>query len=251
MAEGMTDPPPVRGLDVLTTLVDFAIVHWEIDARKLDKHLPPGFKATEFPMADGGSRPVIGAVVFRDTGFRFAALPFLRFSMGQTNYRSYVQHDGEEVAWFFGTSLTGPSVVMPRLLWKLPWEPARMKFRCTWDGDRLQRYDVTTRSRWAPFRIVAHGTGRRMPAVGLPGDEARHARVLTHPTKGFFRRRDGRVGTYSIWRGPLDLELAEVETCSFGLYERLGLIAPGQAPLHVLVQRAVDFRIYLPPRLAS
>lgn len=237
----------MRGLDALTTLADFSIAHWDVDPGRLQAFLPPGFTATAFPVG-GRPRAVVGAVSFRDTRFRFAAAPFLRFHMGQVNYRAYVRHQGRDVAWFFGTTLTGPAVAVPRLLWRLPWHAARTRLDCAWDGDRLVRYAMETRSRWAPATLRARGTGRRLQPFGPLASWEETRRILTHPTEGYFRRRDGAVGTYSIWRAPLDLEEAEPEECRFALYERLGLVGPGQPPLHVLAQREVDFRIFLPPR---
>lgn len=72
--------------------------------------------------------------------------------------------------------------------------------------------------------------------------------VLTHPLKGFYFRRDGSLGTYSIWHERLQLQRATASRARFQLFESLGLTTPDSAPHSVLVQRSTEFIIFLPPR---
>src|SRR5206468_187524 len=122
--------------------------------------LPKGFEATQLRGRDGVDHCYVGAVVFRDLDFRFSAVPWLRFRMGQTNYRAYVRHGNQDVAWFFGATLSRPFVTIPRLLWRLPWAAARFHFDCTWNDKGLREYRMEAKSVWAPAELVASGTGR-------------------------------------------------------------------------------------------
>lgn len=240
--------PQARGIDVTTTLADFALITWAVEPAALARHLAPGFEPDVRTLDDGRQVALVSAVPFRDLDFRFACCPWPRFRMGQTNYRAYVLYRGQRCVWFFGTSLTRPWVVVPRWWWRLPWHGARMKFDTAWAGERCTRYALTTRSAWAPAELELEGTDRAMGRLDGFADEEDTAVVLTHPLDGYFRRTDGQVGTYSVWHDRLTLRHARATRASFPLFERLGLITADQPPHSVLVQRATEFIIDLPPR---
>jgi hypothetical protein len=256
-APSLLERPAPRGLAAETTLLHFAIVTWLVDPAALRRHLHPRFEPDCIRMADG-QRALVSAVTFLDKDFRFVALPWIRSSFGQTNYRAYVTDTvtGEHVAWFFGTSLASPSVLVPRLAWRLPWHHARMEFDCRYDerARRFTGYRVETRSRWAPALLDLHDSGE--PPRALAGFDSLEAGLvlLTHPTRGVFHRSDGALGSYCIWHDRLQPTVGSVNVARHGLLERLGLVAgDGTRDVHsVLLQRSVDFTIYLPPvRLAS
>ena len=73
--------------------------------------------------------------------------------------------------------------------------------------------------------------------------------LLTHPLKGYFNRRDGQLGNYSIWHDQLQPTVGYVERANFSLLESLGLVVSGDlSDIHsVLIQPEIDFTIYLPP----
>jgi len=240
--------PQTRAFDVITTLADFAVLTWAVKPAILARHLAPGFEPEVRTLDDGRQVALVSAVPFRDLDFRFSCAPWLRFRMGQTNYRAYVLRDGKPCAWFFGTSLTRPWVVIPRFWWRLPWHGARMRFDAHWDGERCIRYTLETDSAWAPVELDLEGTDEPMGRLDGFADAEDTLVALTHPLDGYYLRTDRRVGTYSIWHAPLALWHARVRTARFPLFERLGIVAPDQ-PLHsALVQRATEFIIRLPPR---
>src|SRR5262249_8457691 len=154
--------------------------------------------------------------------------------------RAYVEHDGDRVAWFFGTTLATPFVVVPQLVWKMPWHWARMRLAASWVGERCDAYRLSTRARWGAAELVAQGSDE--PTGRLDGftDTAETARVLTHPTVAYYRRRDGDVATYGIWHAPLAMQRARADRCRFRVFEDLGLVRPGAAPHSVLLQRETD-----------
>ena len=252
----LTRPAP-SGLAAETTLEHFAIVTYWVDPACLRKHLHPRFEP-DCVISDGAApRALVSVVTFVDRDFRFVACPRPSARFGQTNYRAYVTDTatGEHVVWFFGTCLDSLSVVVPRHLWKLPWHRGRMRFDCHYD-EKLSRYsafNVTTSSRWAPARLRLRDSGRA--STRLPGFSNLEAGLvlLTHPMRGYFRRRDGALGTYSIWHDRLNPTVGDVEFAEFPLLTALGLVELGDhdAVQSVLIQRRIDFTIYLPPMVVD
>jgi uncharacterized protein YqjF (DUF2071 family) len=238
--------PPLRWRDAVTDLLDFALLNWWVAPEALAAHLPDDFEPEIFDTPHG-PRALISAVPFRDEGFHFLGAPWLRVTMGQTNYRAYVRYQGRSVVWFFGTSLTGWTRVVPRWLWRLPWHGARMRFDTAWDGARCTRYTLEARSRFAPLSLVMAGSDQ--PMGSLPGFTSEdHCRaVLTHPFEGYYHRRDGAVGGYRVWHDVLELQRATVTQIDCPLWARLGLCARDALPNSALVMRRTRFHIHLPP----
>jgi uncharacterized protein YqjF (DUF2071 family) len=196
---------------------------------------------------------LISVVTFFDRDFRFAGLPWVRASFGQTNYRAYVtdRETGEHVVWFFGTCVDSLSVAIPRYGWKLPWHRARFLFECDYDeaSARYRSFAVRTTSRWAPATLRLQDTGRAPEHVEGFDDLECGLVFLTHPLRGFFHRRDGALGSYAIWHDRLQPTEGGVLEAHYPLLQALELVGNGDSEaLHsVLIQRAVDFTIYLPP----
>ena len=73
--------------------------------------------------------------------------------------------------------------------------------------------------------------------------------VLTHPLDGFFRRRDGDLGTYSVWHERLAPTPGRVRHARIGLFDRLGIVpfAEQTAAHSVLIQSRTE----LPDRPAA
>jgi len=73
--------------------------------------------------------------------------------------------------------------------------------------------------------------------------------LLTQPTRGFFFRQDGALSSYSIWHDRLRPTVGKVNGAQYRLLQQLDLIPEGDCRnVHsVLIQRSVDFTIYLPP----
>ncbi len=242
--------PALRPRDVTTTLADFAIITFAVDPERLQRLLPADFIAQRFPL-EGGERALVSAVPFRDLDFRFHFAPWLRFAFGQTNYRAYVLYRGEPCVWFFGTSLATPWVLVPQILWRLPWHYARMRFDTAWNDGRCRHYHLTTTASWGRAAVEIEGTDE--PAGVLPGfaSEAETALLLTHPLSGYFYRRDGLVGSYSVWHERLRPTRGLARRARFELLEELGLIDALSKPHSVLLQERSEFHIYLPPHIVQ
>jgi uncharacterized protein YqjF (DUF2071 family) len=240
--------PSWKWCDVSTTLADFAIITYAVTPDALSKLLPPEFEPDLFQLADGSTRAFISAVPFRDLDFRFEGLPWARFCFGQTNYRAYVKYRGTRCVWFFGTSLATVFVGIPRHLWKLPWHHAQMKFKTRWHGDLCESYTLSTTGAWGNASIELIGTDESTGRLDGFADAEETAAVLTHPLDGYFYRRDGRIGTYSVWHDRLQLKRALVKEARFEVFEQLGLIDRTAKPHSALVQQKTEFFIVLPPQ---
>jgi uncharacterized protein YqjF (DUF2071 family) len=247
-----TPRPPHGALSVVTTLSHFAIVTYAVDPAVVKPHLDERFEL-ELVDLPGGPRALVSVVPFLDLDFRLARMPWPKFSFGQTNYRTYVVdgETGETGVWFFGTCLDSMSVLIPHHLWKLPWYRGRIRFDCEPSGARSYTfYRMQAQGQWAPATLELE-VDSRPPAelAGFPDLETGMS-VLTHPFKGWFRRRDGRLGSYSVWHEPLDPVRAHCVEARFDLLDRLELVpfADQAQPHNVMVQRETEFTILLPPR---
>lgn len=253
-------PRPKPGLlDVVTTLRHFALVTYTVDPEMLKRSLPPRLTPVTIDV-DGASRALLSVVLFKNSNFRSAVFPSPAFNMAQINYRAYVIDDstGDHAIWFVGTLLDGWPYVVPRLLWQMPWRKGAIHIRCQYDAvaRRYESYAVTSTSRWAPaqLELVQEQSGEP-PTVQLPGfpDAETGLVYLTHATKGFFRRKDGRIGLNQVWHERMSVAPAQLKHASFPLLDRLELVPASKqmAPYSVLLSPATDFMSMLPPKVVS
>lgn len=240
----MDHRPPRRPWHACTALDDFAIVTYAVDPARLRTVLPAGFDPDLIDVG-GRERGFVSAVPFRDRDFCFRGMSLITLSCGQVNYRAYVRRGGERGVWFFGTSLDSWLVAVPRRLWSMPWHRDRIELRATWTASACERWSLAVAGAWGRARSTLRGTRRRVE-LGWLGDLARS--VLLDPTTGWYRRRDGALGRYSVWHRPLEPFEAEVESAHFSVFEDLGLVHPADEPISALVQQTVDFDVHTPPR---
>jgi hypothetical protein len=244
---------PPSSIDIVTELINFSIVTFMVEPQALRPHVHPRFELDAITMPDGREKALISVVPFVDSDFHFAHLPWLKWCFGQTNYRAYVRdtQTGEHVVWFFGTVLDSWTNIVPRVLWRLPWHRARIGFDCTYDENagRFMRYQMSAESEWASAELILSDSGQSPQTLQGFDSLETGLRVLTHPMRGYYYRRDGKLGGYSIWHEWLQTTVGQVETARFPLLARLGLVAEGDvSQVHsVLLQRRTDFTVYLPP----
>jgi len=240
--------PSVQGIDVTTRLCDFAIVSFTVDPKRLRALLPSFLEPDVFTLADGSERALVSAVPFRDADFRMVCLPGLRFAFNQINYRAYVKNRGERAVWFFGTMLGTPLVAVPRYGWKLPWHGAHIEVRARWEQHRCVDFVLDARGAWGTALLRCSGTAE--PAGLLDGFATTEetSLVLTHPLRGYYRRRDGRLGTYAVWHERLEMTRGVVRTARFSVFEDLGLVRQDARVHSVLLQQETELIIQLPPQ---
>ena len=251
-SDSWTHRPRAKPSDVITTLRHFAIVTYAVPPERVAGLVDERF-ALDTIQVDGQERALISVVPFEDEDFRWAASDGPRWRFGQTNYRIYVRdrQTGKRAVWFLGTTLGSWRVVVPRYLWRLPWHYGRFTFTCEQVVDgQYSTYRIETRSRWAPLALeLDHHADAPLELPGF-ADKKTALDVLTHPLDGFFRRRDGHLGTYSVWHERLAPTPGRVRHARIGLFDRLGIVPfAEQAAAHsVLIQPRTEFQIHLPPR---
>lgn len=252
MSGHTNDRPPVSGIDAITTLRHFALITYAVPPERLRPLVDARFDL-DCVTINGASRALLSVVPFEDQDFRAAAWPSPRWRFGQTNYRIYVidRATGARAVWFLGTTLGSWTVMIPRLWWRLPWHHGAFAIDCAQDAKgRYVRYRIATRSQWAPVTLeLAHEPGHPLQLPGF--DDLDHAiTVLTHPLTGYYHRRDGRMGSYSVWHERLTPDPGRVIRARFGLLDRLGIVPfAEQAATHsVLIQPRTEFIVTLPPR---
>lgn len=219
-------------------LEDFAIINWSVDPERLQRCLPAGFEADEHRgMAN------IAMVAFTNHGFHFRAAPFARFSCGQADYRTFVRHGDERGVWFFGGSLSSQLVTVATALWKMPWHYDSIDIAASANEGPGGRWSLRAAGSWGAADAALTTTGRAFPAASAPP---------VNPLIGWYPRRDGGVGRYSVWHRPLQLREADADVRRCDVFERLALIDKGQTPNGAGLQRSVEFDIHTPPtRLAG
>jgi hypothetical protein len=244
--------PASSARDATATLHHFAIVTYAIPPDRVAGLVAPRF-GLDCVAIDGAERALVSVVPFQDHDFRWPATSETRRRFGQTNYRIYVRdrETGRRAVWFLGTSLGSWTVVVPRCLWRLPWHYGRFAIACEQNADgRYTTYRFATRSWWAPLELeLDHEPDRPLELPGFT-DTATGLDVLTHPLDGYYRRTDGRLGTYSVWHERMTPTAGLVRRARIGLLDRLGIVPfAEQAAAHsVLIQPRIEFLIRLPPR---
>ncbi len=236
----MGERPAGRPWHANTRLDHFCIVTWAMEPERLARALPEGIEPQVFEV-DGRECSLASAVAFEDRDFHFKGCPLARISCGQINYRAYV-HRGEQTGvYFFRTVLGSRWTVVPRHLWSMPWvhEPVEVVGR--WEGSEVRTLDVEAPGAVGRTSIrLAAGEGSEVPP-------ALRSSQVADPALGWFTRYDGRLGRYSVWHPPLEVQATRVVVASAGPLEEAGLVDPGQAPLAALAQRSVEFDVHLPP----
>lgn len=251
--DALHDRPRPSGIDVRCGLQHFAIITYAFDPARFDGVMPPRFRL-DTVMVDGREQALVSVVPFVDVDFTSAVYPFPRFRMGQTNYRIYIidAATGEKCVWFLGTTLDSWTLVVPRHLWNLPWHHGKVEFDCVQDArGNYSKYEMRTDATWAPARVsLSSESSLPMLLPGFPDSETGLV-YLTHPLRGYYHRRDGRLGTYHVWHDRLRVVPGRLHTADFALLDRLGLVtlAEQQSPHSVLIDPLNEFTIYLPPKV--
>ena len=244
------------GLDAVAKLEHLAIVTYAVDPDRFRGMIPERFSLYTIPV-EGKPKALLSVVPFINTEFRLAAFPYYKATMGQMNYRIYVQdiHTGANAVWFLGTVLDSPAIVVPRNVWQLPWHRGKIRFQCDFDPEaKLYRsYQVKTESDWAPARITIaqdEGALEEFELGGFPDLETALV-LLTHPLVGYYHRRDGKLGCSRVWHHRMEVKPGKLVSAYFGLLDKLQLVTPPEQlrPHSVLLTPATEFIVYLPPRV--
>jgi hypothetical protein len=231
-----------------TTLFDIAIVTFDVDPAALARVLPSGIRPDIRLLNSGKRRSFVSAVSFRDRDFRFAALPWVKRTFNQINYRAYIiGPDGQPAVFFFHTTLASALALIPKLVWSMPWQTGRLTIDAQWEGDRLTSYRLASGDPSHMADVILEGSHERAGRLdGFAGaDDA--ALTLTHPLDGYFTRRDGLLGRYEVWHDRMQPVLGRAQRAEYRLFTTLELVPSRQPPHSVLLQHSIDFHVVLPP----
>ncbi|MEX2317945.1 MAG: DUF2071 domain-containing protein [Pirellulales bacterium] len=246
--------PPLTRFDALATLQHLAIVSYAVDPARVRPHVHPRFDIDAFIDSPAGRQALVSMVPFEDQDFHFVGTPWMKHRFGQTNYRTYVidRETGERAVWFFGTTLDSWTVVLPRYWWRMPWHRGRIRFDCAYDSatTRYTRYRMNAVSDWAAVELELEDTGQPCTELCGMGDFESGLVTLTHPLRGVYFRRDGKLGSYRIWHERLRCNAGRCLKARIELFDRLGVVPYNEQmqPHSVLIQHSTEFAIYLPPR---
>lgn len=227
-------PRPEPGLWTVESLLqDLTVVTWAVAPERLRAHVPAGL---ELERCQG--QALISAVTFYNTTFSLHWAP-LGLSLGQTNYRVYVRHQGRRAVFFIGTTIDTAFVFIPRALWKMPWRRARYRF---------SPGSVEATGPW-PMALSYTLEG---PLQTLPGyrDLSEGMTVLTQPHVGYYEGTNGRMGEYTIWHDPYEAQVARVDQARFELLDALDIVPlASQGAVHSALYTARSlYHVHLPPR---
>ncbi len=246
---------PPAWWDVRSDLLHFALINYALPKSRLEKYIPAGrFLIPEFDV-NGQKLALMSAVPFVDSDFRFVRLaPWLKFRFGQTNYRVYIidRQTGEHGVWFFGTTLGSRLVHPAQWFWRIPWHYARYQVNFDYDqlGGRYTHFAYHTTCGWASAEIEVEDTGQPVSLQAGFSSLDEQILILTHPVAGFYDRRDGRPGSYTVWHEEIKLTQARPRRLYFSLYERLGLLTRQemQQPHSIFLCPRITFDVHLPPQ---
>ena len=246
MALPETARPRQRWHHASATLEHFAVVTFRVDLEDLRQVVPSRFEPRPFTFADRAVGALVSVVAFVERDFAFRAAPFVRVSGALVDYRAYGSVDGESGVFVFATSLDHAVVVLPRVLWRMPWRREPVMIDGCWDDGGPPRVRITTDGAGG-LALDLTGTGAGIGALdGFAGpDEA--LEVLTHPMVGWYGDDDD-LRRYTVWHDVLVPQEATVAEAQAPTFEALGL-GGGIAAVHsaLLVERAT-FDIHTPPR---
>lgn len=240
--------------NVHTLLEHFSIISFKVPIKRIEKYIPSPFKLWTFE-SKGENYALISAVPFMDKDFCFHNLiKYPKFSFYQTNFRAYVidTRTNEHCAWFFATNLGSPTYVIPKYVWKMPWEYAKYDFIGNVKDGVYTQYEIGIKSSIGNAEVRFEGTDKEMPLLeGFENIEEQKL-ILTHPVLGYYDQGKYEIGMYEIWHPELDLKVANSSVTHFDFFENLGLLSREEMedPHSVLVTESIEFEIVLPPKLA-
>lgn len=243
---------PVENLLTVSTLLrHFSIITYLVELEKLRAVIPEKFDIYTI-VVDNKQFGLVSAVTFIDKDFHFKKIfPFWKLQFPQTNYRAYVvdKYTGEKCAWFFGTGLGSPLVVIPKRLWKMPWFFSKYKTYFDYK-DRYLSYkiEISAPNSSATIDIEEHETSNFITKDFRNSEEARL--ILTHPVTGYFSRSDGNIGRYKIWHPKMEIKTGRCKNAYFEKFEKLRLLSMDEMnkPYSILLTKEIEFIIDLPPK---
>ena len=239
-------------LDVNTRLEHFAIISYKVPVEKINHFIPKPFKLWTFN-EKGIEYALISAVLFKDKDFSFYRISkYPKFNFFQTNFRTYIidERDQTHSAWFFGTTLGSYTSLIPKRIWKMPWEYGKYNFEYKLEEKQYIAYKMKFRSKQGDGIANIKSTGNEMKLLQGFDSIEQQILILTHPVIGYYNLSGKELGTYEIWHPKIDLKEGIAIKVYFELFERLGFLSKHEMnkPHSILLTPEIEFDILLPPR---
>ncbi len=223
---------------------DVLFAHWPVAPAAITSRLPPGLEVDIF---DGDAW--LGVVPFfmdrvrvRAFGERTIGFPTTR-AFPELNLRTYVRskRTGKGGVWFFSLDAGSPLAVFgARMIFSLPYFPARMRYRRREDGSvAYNSRQILPRGRPAETRLRYRAKGEVV--LSQPGDLAD---FLTERYCLFtVSRWTHRLLVGEVHHAKWQLQPAEAEWEANGLAADFGLILPEREPI-LHLGREIDVVIW-------
>jgi hypothetical protein len=239
-------------LDVNTELEHFAIISYKVPIERIQHLIPKPFKLWTF-IENKKEYALVSAVPFKDKDFSFyRILKFLKFNFFQTNFRAYIidERDDSYSAWFFGTTLGSVTAVIPKMIWKMPWEYAKYKCSFNQNKELYSEFKMDFKSKLGDGNIDIESTGNEVKLLDGFKNMEEQNHILTHPIIGYYDISNKEIGTYEIWHPEIDLKEGKSNYLYFELFEKIRLLSKSEMnnPHSVLITPKIEFDILLPPK---
>lgn len=239
-------------MDVNTQLEHFAIISYKVPIEKIAHLIPKPFKLWTY-LENGKEYALVSAVPFKDKDFSFYRIArFPKFQFFQTNFRTYIidERDQSHSAWFFGTTLGSITCLIPRKIWKMPWDYGKYTFDFKKEKDHYSEYNMTFSSKLGNGSIAIESTGNSVKLLDGFKSIEEQTHILTHPVIGYYHRDNQELGTYEIWHPKIDVKEGKSKHLYFELFQKLGFLTKEEMnnPHSVLITPKIEFDILLPPR---
>lgn len=216
-------------------------MHWPVPATAVRPLVPPGLEIESF---DGTSW--VGVVPFRMEGVMHRPLPDLPWvsAFPELNVRLYVTRDGRPGVWFLSLDASNRLAVWAaRLLFNLPYFPARMQVSA--EGDGIAYRSRRTVGPAAAFEARYRPTSS--PYEAAPGSLERW---LTERYCLYAQDRRGRLFRTEVHHHPWPLQRAEADVAINEMLAPHGLSGvPGAPLLHF--SRRLDVVVWSPKRVVG
>jgi len=239
-------------LDVNTQLEHFAIISYKVPIDKIQHLIPAPFQLWTF-IEDETEYALISAVPFKDRDFSFYRISkMIKFDFFQTNFRAYIidTRDGTHAAWFFGTTLGSLMSLIPKKVWKMPWDYGKYTFSSILVGEKYTNYAMRFKSNQGDGRVHLKSAGKAMQLLEGFKNMEEQILILTHPVIGYYNLSETELGTYEIWHPKIELKEGIAIEMYFELFEKLGFLTKEEMnkPHSVLITPEIEFDILLPPK---
>ncbi|MGQ0570132.1 MAG: DUF2071 domain-containing protein [Armatimonadota bacterium] len=231
-----------------------AMVTYAVRPDRIERHLPPGFLLETRSDERGTPHAFVSVVMFQNHRTGPTAVPWLRSTYLQVNYRTYIRYQGAPGAWFFIVMLQSRMAMVQRALYRAPAYTAPMDFQSEWDDvqQRYRSYRLNSATPHHGLRVEIEGDDGSIVPGPLFSSTDEMVTFLTRRFDGYFADPRGRqVSQMTVWHEAMRPKPGTLRGASFGVLDRLGLVPHDEQrrPYAVFLQPSIHFVGMYPRRL--